>query len=176
MSPTAVRIIVALALTLFLIGLGFILTLGLGETGLPDTWCLAIANVICALILVCGWWLTWRSALPAHGRYALRTTLSGLAVLICVGGVPFLPTPIEALEVLPYTIALIAGGLWLVYTAWLYCRAPDRDVSGGFDTARLCCPRCGYSLIGLREARCPECGWSTTLDELLRMCVADPLG
>jgi predicted amidophosphoribosyltransferase len=28
------------------------------------------------------------------------------------------------------------------------------------------CPVCGYNLSGLREARCPECGGSFTLDEL----------
>ncbi len=30
------------------------------------------------------------------------------------------------------------------------------------------CPRCGYSLIGLRELRCPECGEQFTIDALIR--------
>jgi len=30
----------------------------------------------------------------------------------------------------------------------------------------MLCPFCGYNLSGLREARCPECGASFTLDEL----------
>lgn len=32
---------------------------------------------------------------------------------------------------------------------------------------RLPCPKCGYNLTGLREARCPECGATYTLDELV---------
>lgn len=32
----------------------------------------------------------------------------------------------------------------------------------------LDCPDCGYSMIGLTEARCPECGRQYTLDELVR--------
>ena len=30
------------------------------------------------------------------------------------------------------------------------------------------CPSCGYSLIGLTELRCPECGATFTIDELIR--------
>jgi len=30
----------------------------------------------------------------------------------------------------------------------------------------LFCPRCGYNLTGLREARCPECGAQFTIDQL----------
>jgi hypothetical protein len=31
----------------------------------------------------------------------------------------------------------------------------------------LRCPSCGYRMVGLHESRCPECGTSYTLDELL---------
>lgn len=31
----------------------------------------------------------------------------------------------------------------------------------------LTCPRCGYNLTGLHEARCPECGAQYTLNQLL---------
>ncbi len=30
------------------------------------------------------------------------------------------------------------------------------------------CPSCGYNLRGLREARCPECGSSFTIEQLVR--------
>ncbi len=29
------------------------------------------------------------------------------------------------------------------------------------------CPGCGYSMVGLHQSRCPECGNRYTLDELL---------
>jgi len=31
----------------------------------------------------------------------------------------------------------------------------------------LRCPKCGYRMVGLREARCPECGTEYTLDDLV---------
>ncbi|MCC6681019.1 MAG: hypothetical protein IT445_08970 [Phycisphaeraceae bacterium] len=31
----------------------------------------------------------------------------------------------------------------------------------------LCCRKCGYSLAYLQERRCPECGWSFTMDDLV---------
>lgn len=29
------------------------------------------------------------------------------------------------------------------------------------------CPKCGYSLAGLQEVRCPECGWASTVDDIV---------
>lgn len=29
------------------------------------------------------------------------------------------------------------------------------------------CPRCAYSLAGLPEVRCPECGWASTVDDIV---------
>ena len=34
------------------------------------------------------------------------------------------------------------------------------------NAATVVCPNCGYAMIGLREARCPECGEAYTLDRL----------
>lgn len=38
------------------------------------------------------------------------------------------------------------------------------------------CPACGYDLIGLSEARCPECGRRFTLEELWAAWVAAYVG
>lgn len=37
------------------------------------------------------------------------------------------------------------------------------------------CPACGYSMVGLSESRCPECGERHTLDELIRLQGYDAL-
>lgn len=37
------------------------------------------------------------------------------------------------------------------------------------------CPECGYSMVGLSESRCPECGTRHTLDELIRLQGYDAL-
>ena len=35
------------------------------------------------------------------------------------------------------------------------------------------CGNCGYSLVGLREVKCPECGWQSTVDEAVRRGMAE---
>ena len=49
--------------------------------------------------------------------------------------------------------------MWQPHTA-------DALMVEGSVRERLVCLTCGYSLVGLREARCPECGEQATLDEL----------
>jgi hypothetical protein len=72
-------------------------------------------------------------------------------------------------EVLVSGLVCIAGAavilIWL--QAW---RRVGRQkpllnpIDGAVD---LRCPTCGYRMVGLRESRCPECGTSYTLDELV---------
>lgn len=53
---------------------------------------------------------------------------------------------------------------------WLPAVAARRRAGGVFnadDTVDVTCPACGYSLIGLRDLRCPECGETFTIDELI---------
>ena len=45
----------------------------------------------------------------------------------------------------------------------------EADRAGAFRQAAgdvLFCPKCGYNMTGLYEARCPECGSRYTLDQL----------
>jgi hypothetical protein len=64
---------------------------------------------------------------------------------------------------------LIWACAWVCATAFIWRetraeRALRTEVPGAIS---LNCPRCGYNLRGLREARCPECGTEYTLEELL---------
>jgi uncharacterized C2H2 Zn-finger protein len=69
-------------------------------------------------------------------------------------------------------VILMAGG-GLLLTSWLGVIEqvqqrrfkPLLDADGQVNVR---CPGCGYSLIGLRELRCPECGMQFTIDELIR--------
>ena len=71
----------------------------------------------------------------------------------------------------------IGGGTsvvaWLVSACILWRRGgriagAAVGAAGGTGEAIVFCPKCGYALNGLREARCPECGEIYTLDALLR--------
>jgi hypothetical protein len=69
------------------------------------------------------------------------------------------PPPYEELQVLP----LIGWGVWMIWTAWTWPLLPN-EYADTPNSPR--CRSCGYSLIGLRWTRCPECGDEPTLDEL----------
>lgn len=75
---------------------------------------------------------------------------------------------------LPHAIAnatpLFAFSLWLGGTAWLWRETNAavvlRQALSSAPPPSPQCAACGYSLTGLREVRCPECGWTSTVDEV----------
>jgi hypothetical protein len=59
---------------------------------------------------------------------------------------------------------------WVLITVLLWretARERFERLAGLGPGPTVSCPVCGYSLAGLREARCPECGTHFTLDQLL---------
>ena len=68
---------------------------------------------------------------------------------------------------------LLGGGtvpiVWVLATVLLWRETNAERVarmSNLIGNPTVVCPFCGYNLSGLREARCPECGNSFTLDQL----------
>lgn len=64
---------------------------------------------------------------------------------------------------------LLVVGFYLIAIAFLW-RDEQVYVARGMEIngePLAVCPQCSYSLRGLREVRCPECGWSATVDEFL---------
>ncbi|MBU0640172.1 MAG: hypothetical protein KKB50_15005 [Planctomycetes bacterium] len=72
-------------------------------------------------------------------------------------------------ELLMGAVALlgIAAAL-LVWLPTIYRALRGRPVVNQENQVLVNCPDCGYSLIGLRDLRCPECGRTFTIDELIR--------
>lgn len=71
-------------------------------------------------------------------------------------------TVIGAMFLIFGAFALLA---WLPAIVRLQRGKPVIDADNQVDVH---CPNCGYSLIGLRDLRCPECGTRFTIDELIR--------
>jgi hypothetical protein len=71
----------------------------------------------------------------------------------------------------PVILAICLLGTGIVVLVWaptvqhLRRRTPVVDQD---NLVRVHCPSCGYSLIGLSELRCPECGATFTIDQLIR--------
>lgn len=128
---------------------------------------LAIAAFPWLLSLV----LVWQGLL-VKWKIRLRTAVATLcgalvivAVMACVGyaldGYDT-PTLIVGLTLISGSCLLL---LWVPPMAFGRLGKPITDAE---DNVRVLCPTCGYSLIGLRECRCPECGQEFTLDEIIR--------
>ncbi|MHC5115017.1 MAG: hypothetical protein ACYTGP_11390 [Planctomycetota bacterium] len=65
-------------------------------------------------------------------------------------------------------LAMIGGGVALLF--WLptvFGLEHGRPVTGPGGRVNVHCTRCGYSMVGLRDATCPECGREYTIDELI---------
>ncbi|MHC5109665.1 MAG: RING finger protein [Planctomycetota bacterium] len=62
--------------------------------------------------------------------------------------------------------AVTASILLILLTAYQQVRGVSICRDDGM--VNVFCPGCGYSMIGLRESRCPECGGAYTIDELIR--------
>ena len=169
MSPALTRVLAAMAL---LVGLTFaylqICFLVESISGISDDEALFVADVLTALLLMAGWILVWRRSVTWTMARLVWTGLA--AVLSALPGLL-----VYALNV-TYSFAevgLILGQLcwaacWLGSTAVIWRESPAEraaraELPGGM---RLNCPTCGYSMRGLHEARCPECGTQYTLDEL----------
>jgi hypothetical protein len=115
------------------------------------------------------WWQVWReSTLWTSARIFGTFAAAGFA-LFCGVIVGFL-----AEQMIAHGFGFFLGSvtpplLWLVMSIFVWRETEEERAarirrSGGETVA---CPRCGYNLTGLREARCPECGTQFTLDELM---------
>lgn len=76
-----------------------------------------------------------------------------------------------------WTSPLFAAALWFAGTAWLWrskrIDLPEGNLAESDLTDLVRCGECGYSLVGLREVRCPECGWQSTVDDAVRRGMAE---
>jgi hypothetical protein len=60
-----------------------------------------------------------------------------------------------------------AGAAIALWTRLYHRHVGGRALYDENGTMALRCPACQYSMVGLKESRCPECGQEYTLDELL---------
>ena len=168
MTPNIVRLSIGLALIPFLPGMFFLIGVTFEkQVGISADTSLFSAYQGCAIIAVCAWTLMWRRSVRWTRSLVWWTVLSALPLLITPiiairnGSVPVL----DALYKLSPILAL---GIWFAGTALIWRRPNDRIAIA--DDAKLAaptCPTCEYNLTGLREVRCPECGWASTVDDIV---------
>ncbi len=137
-----------------------------------------VSNLITGAVLYVLWILLWRREV----RWTLARRVRTLACLAVAAIPAALVYGACALLSEPEVGMLLAGltwaAGWLGATTIIWRETPleraQRSKGSGEFTVR--CPSCEYEMTGLHEARCPECGTSYTLDQLLGAQVKeDPL-
>jgi DNA-directed RNA polymerase subunit RPC12/RpoP len=182
-----VRILVAIALAIFLAGAALVLSYWMASVvpywnrgyyysaGNPTRAVYPRDELILMVMLLAGvaWliavlWLFFkhskRRALVRPIAYTL--TIVAATIFLCVLAADSLRGDSE------YVIAglcLIAGAIivliWVQAIRRMTAGRPLRHHQDQHADVR--CPECGYRMVGLYESRCPECGKGYTLDELI---------
>lgn len=121
-------------------------------------WCWALVRI----------WASFR-----YARKALKTLFGIMAIWMVTVALYALivssirpPVDQEPL-ILAFVLIAIAGSIWLPATM-IYRYGGGEAILNETGEVNVRCPACGYSMIGLEECRCPECGTQTTIDELIR--------
>src|SRR3954471_15021106 len=176
MSATIARLILAMLIlpatgAVFLLGFVAVVARSSGN-GPPRMLDVAVLWVFVYAFVATYWILLWRSTVRWTGARVRNTALAGL--LAMAGGVAFAGALVAISRAIPQGIALLLGGggvpiVWVLATVLLWRESPAERLARMSNLVlhpTVLCPVCGYNLSGLREARCPECGASFTLDEL----------
>jgi hypothetical protein len=131
--------------------------------------CLGISFALAGLVWMAFLGLVWRGM--ARGVRIGRAI--GATIVIWLNAIAFSVWLDRAIigqeEYLIGGIVLLAGAITIY--AWapiLLGLGAKKPVISPEDLVNVECPSCGYSLIGLRELRCPECGAGFAIDELIR--------
>lgn len=181
MTQLIARLVLAMlllpfALLIFGGGMAVVASLGPGPPagGFLITW------IVTAIFVVVYWIGLWRSSVNWTQK---RQTLTACCVLYGVVGAAVLYGILRNVAEIPKEPAILFSGCvfpvaFVLSTVLLWRETPMerhlRIASRGTDA--VSCPTCGYNMTGLREARCPECGLSFTLDELLTSQRSDEQG
>lgn len=177
MSPAMLRLTIGLGLIPFLPGVfWFVAVFADDVLGLVDAWVIFTAYQFCAVLAVAIWIALWFRSIPRTGPRRTATVLLLLAVLFSPAviwiGVPaggFVESLCAMFPV--FMLAAMFAGTALLWRAPDVPNPADTLIADHL-TRVLVCPSCGYSLRGLREVRCPECGWTSDLDEVVARSVA----
>jgi len=155
------------AVLVFVGGMAIVASLGPG----PPTMGFLITWIVTDIFVVIYWIGLWRSSVNWTQR---RQALTACSVLYGVVGASALFGILRNIAEIPKEPAILFSGsvfpvVFVLSTVLLWRETPmERHLRiAGRGTDAVSCPTCGYNMTGLREARCPECGISFTLDELL---------
>ena len=174
MTRTVARLILAMLLlpctgAVFLI---LFLAFVVPTAGPPSVARLLLMWSLLYLFVGAYWVVLWHDMVQWNRR---RVTLTALAtVLSFAGGVAVAVACLAVNRMVPPPIAVLLGGgtvpiTWVLSTVLIWRETATERLRRltAHGVPAIACPLCGYDLAGLKEARCPECGASFTLEQLV---------
>ena len=118
------------------------------------------------------WTILWWDMVQWNRRRVALTV--GATVLSLLGGVAVALGSLALYPMLLLPPAVLIGGgtvpiTWVLSTVLIWRETPAERLARltAHGMPAIACPLCGYSLAGLTEARCPECGASFTLEQIV---------
>jgi predicted MFS family arabinose efflux permease len=176
MTRTVARLVISIVVILAAPTLYFILLVLIDNTGrgrFVDA--VLWTSMICVPVSAALWIVVWKSAVKWTATRMAVTASAFVACIACgavIGGAIGAITNEQELSYV--AAAMMWALLWYGSTPLIWCeRKAERAARLGNLGIELACPNCGYNLTGLREARCPECGSTFTLDELFARVTED---
>ena len=172
MSPSIARLVVMGALIPLLSGLFYVV--GYAESkviGWDSTASVVCSFWLCQTIAILVPLLLWRRVVLWTRRRIGATVI--LAAIFLLTPVFLMISALDEmwLEETRGLWPLFGWGIWLIGIAVVW-RTDDslllrQSLSGARNGDLAVCGACGYPLTGLREVRCPECGWTSTVDRVV---------
>ncbi len=130
---------------------------------------LAVAFAVCGLVWFFSLIWIWRGANRSRPFVAPALYTVGVAFAATVAGAVIDDFVRGDEEILIGGLVMIAIAVaMLIWMSSVLRYRRGKSVLDADDLVDVRCPRCAYSLIGLRSLRCPECGTEFTIDELIR--------
>lgn len=172
MTRTAIRLLLGLSLVPILPSVYFVSYFGWDRSKLVSGELGNALSLLSAEILAIGLWiLIWRTKVRWTANVTVGTFTLAMLFLMTVG-VPYFSSSSSMIESTVYSSPGWMWGVWIIGTSWLWRERPGVMAEGQIDGEAGSeigpqCPACAYSLRGLAEARCPECGWTGTLDAVI---------
>ena len=148
---------------------GFVIAMALGVGRVDDDF-LAMTFAVCSFVWLALLIWIWRD--NHQSGFPLMAAFGTLGLwLATIFGCVFIDQAFRLVdeEYLIAALCRVSGALTLLF--WLPAVQRlrlGRPVVNSENLVNVTCPHCGYSLIGLRELRCPECGTQFAIDELIR--------
>ncbi len=136
-----------------------------------DDQAFANACILAAAFFITAWLLVWRTEVnwtPARRALTILSVIWSVLIAAIIATFVILTMRYRQWDLAVVIGAMVWIVIWIPSTAlvWRETNAERAARLGRYASQTLPCPECGYNLVGLRDARCPECGAQYTLDQL----------